>query len=33
MIEVGGRQQTTESQQTLMLVRRGPGWIIDEIGR
>jgi hypothetical protein len=32
-IEVGGRSQTVESQQTLMLVHAGAGWVIREIGR
>jgi hypothetical protein len=32
-IEAGGRSQTVESQQTLMLVHAGPGWVIREIGR
>jgi hypothetical protein len=32
-IQAGGRQQTTESQQTMTLTRTGSGWIIREIGR
>jgi serine/threonine protein kinase len=32
-IEIGGRSQTTESQQTLMLVHAGTGWVIRDIGR
>jgi serine/threonine protein kinase len=32
-IDAGGRQQTTESQQTMTLVRTGAGWVIGEIGR
>jgi hypothetical protein len=32
-IDAGGRQQTTESQQTMTLIRTGAGWVIGEIGR
>jgi hypothetical protein len=32
-LDVGGRQQTTESQQTMTLTRTGGGWFISEIGR
>jgi serine/threonine protein kinase len=32
-IDAGGRQQTTESQQTMTLTRTGAGWVIGEIGR
>jgi serine/threonine protein kinase len=32
-IQAGGRQQTTESQQTMTLTRSGSGWVIREIGR
>ena len=31
MIQVGGREQTAESQQTLRVVRSGTGWVILEI--
>jgi serine/threonine protein kinase len=33
VIEAGGRSQTVESQQTLMLVHAGAGWVIRDIGR
>jgi hypothetical protein len=33
VVERGGRSQTTASSQTLRLARRGPGWIIVELGR
>ena len=32
-IAAGGRQQTTESQQTMTLIQTGSGWVIGEIGR
>jgi serine/threonine protein kinase len=32
-IQVAGRQQTTESQQSLTLTRTPGGWVIREIGR
>jgi hypothetical protein len=32
-IDAGGRRQTSESQQTLMLDKTGNTWIIREIGR
>jgi serine/threonine protein kinase len=32
-IQAGGRQQTTESQQTMTLTRSASGWVIREIGR
>jgi hypothetical protein len=32
-IQAGGRQQTTESLQTMTLVRSGSSWVIREIGR
>jgi hypothetical protein len=32
-ILVGGRQQTSETQQTLTLTRAASGWVIREIGR
>jgi serine/threonine protein kinase len=32
-IHAGGREQTTESVQTMTLVRSGSGWVIREIGR
>jgi hypothetical protein len=32
-IQVAGRAQTTESQQTMILTRSGGGWVIREIGR
>jgi hypothetical protein len=32
-ITAGGRQQTTESQQTITLTRSGAGWVIRELGR
>jgi RecB family endonuclease NucS len=28
-----GRQQASETQATITLVRSGPGWVISEIGR
>jgi hypothetical protein len=31
VIQVGGREQTAESQQTLRVVRSGTGWVIHEI--
>ena len=33
VVQRGGRSQTTASSQTLRLARRGPGWIIVELGR
>jgi hypothetical protein len=33
VIQAGGRSQTSESQQTIMLIRAGSGWVIREIGR
>jgi len=32
-IQAGGRQQTTETQQTLTLTRSASGWVIRDIGR
>ena len=32
-IQVGGRQQTADSQQTMTLTRAGAAWVIREIGR
>jgi serine/threonine protein kinase len=32
-IQAGGRQQTTESLQTMTLTRTASGWVIKEIGR
>ena len=32
-ILAGGRQQTSETQQTLTLTRAASGWVIREIGR
>ena len=32
-ILAGGRQQTSESQQTMTLTRAASGWVIREIGR
>ena len=32
-IVAGGRQQTTDIQQTMTVARSGAGWIISEIGR
>jgi hypothetical protein len=32
-IQAGGRQQTTESQQTMTLTRSASGWVIRDIGR
>jgi hypothetical protein len=32
-IQAGGRQQTSESLQTMTLVRSASGWVIREIGR
>jgi hypothetical protein len=32
-IQAGGRQQTTESLQTMILTRTASGWTIREIGR
>jgi len=32
-LTAGGRSQTSESQQTLTLIRSGAGWVISEIGR
>jgi serine/threonine protein kinase len=32
-IEAGGRQQTTETQQTMTLVRAGGAWVIGELTR
>jgi hypothetical protein len=32
-IAAGGRQQTSETQQTMTLMRSGPAWVIREIGR
>jgi serine/threonine protein kinase len=33
VIQVSGRQQTTDNQQTMRLVRTATGWVIREIGR
>jgi serine/threonine protein kinase len=33
VIQVSGRQQTTDNQQTIRLVRTATGWVIREIGR
>jgi hypothetical protein len=33
VIQVSGRQQTTDSQQTMHLARTPAGWVIREIGR
>lgn len=33
VVEMGGRTQTSQSEQTLRLARRGASWIIVEIGR
>jgi serine/threonine protein kinase len=33
VIQVSGRQQTTDSQQTMRLARTPVGWVIREIGR
>jgi hypothetical protein len=33
VIQVAGRQQTTDNQQTMRLVRTPTGWVIREIGR
>jgi hypothetical protein len=33
VIQVAGRQQTTDSQQTMRLARTPAGWVIREIGR
>jgi len=32
-LTASGRSQTSESQQTLTLIRSGAGWVISEIGR
>jgi hypothetical protein len=32
-IQVAGRPQTTERQQTLILTHGGGGWVIREIGQ
>ena len=32
-LTAGGRSQTSESQQTMTLIRSGAGWVISEIGR
>ena len=32
-LTAGGRSQTSESQQTMTLIRSGAGWVIREIGR
>ena len=32
-IQAGGRQQTTETMQTMTLTRTASGWVIREIGR
>jgi len=32
-IQAGGRQQTSEGQQTMTMTRSGSGWVIREIGR
>jgi serine/threonine protein kinase len=32
-LTAGGRAQTSDSQQTMTLVRSGAGWVISEIGR
>ena len=32
-IQAGGRQQTSESQQTMSMTRTASGWVIKEIGR
>jgi hypothetical protein len=33
VIQVSGRQQTTDNQQTMRLARTPTGWVIREIGR
>jgi len=33
VVEAGGRQHTTETDQSLTLARTGNGWVIVEIGR
>jgi hypothetical protein len=33
VIQVAGRQQTTDNQQTMRLARTATGWVIREIGR
>jgi len=33
VINAGGREQTTESQQTIMMTRNGANWVIRELGR
>jgi hypothetical protein len=33
VIQAGGRQQTSESQQTVTVTRVASGWVIREIGR
>ena len=32
-LTAGGRAQTSDSQQTMTLIRSGAGWVISEIGR
>jgi hypothetical protein len=32
-IDAGGRQQTSETQQTMTMTRSGAAWVIREIGR
>ena len=32
-IQAGGRQQISESQQTMSMTRTASGWVIKEIGR
>jgi hypothetical protein len=32
-IDAGGRQQTSDTQQTMTLTRTGAAWVIREIGR
>jgi len=31
--DAGGRQQTSETQQTMTMTRSGATWVIREIGR
>jgi len=33
VIQVSGRQQTTDNQQTMRLARTPAGWVIREISR
>jgi hypothetical protein len=32
-IQAGGRQQSTDSQQTIVMTKAATGWVIREIGR